>query len=489
MIAQHAQILVVILPLLCAPLVLLLGKSRIAVWFTVGVLSVNALLTWWLLLQVLTIGTLRYSLGNWPAPWGIEYRLDPLGALLQVMIASIAAVMAPFLRKLLAEEIGSSRQYAALVAFILLTAGLLGIVATGDAFNVFVFLEISSLSTYALIAIADKRDALLASFRYLIVGTIGATFFLIGIGLVYILTGTLNMDDLAVRLPEVSHTNTTQIALIFVTIGIAIKAAIWPLHAWLIPCYSYAPRGIVAFLAALSTKVALYALARFLFGVFPLADMPIGSVLLEILQLLAIAAMLIGSAAAIAHSNVRAVLAYSSVAQIGYITLGLALATSAGVTAAIIHMFNHAFIKGSLFMCIAILATGSGKHALESLKGLGHRMPIVGIALLIGGFSLVGVPLTSGFISKWFLITALVQAEKWIWIVAVLLSSVMSIIYVWKIVEAVFDKSDDKQVRSYDLSVDIPIVLLAAVSLYIGINSSALVSTAEQASKWLLGMP
>lgn len=490
MIGQHAQILVVLLPLLCGPLALVLPNRRVSVWFTFGVLLVNALLAWWLLQQVLTIGALRYSLGNWPAPWGIEYRLDPLGALLQVMITSIAVIMTPFLCKTLTEEIDSSRQSAALVAFLLLMAGLLGIVATGDAFNVFVFLEISSLATYALVAIANKRDALLASFRYLIVGTIGATFFLIGIGLVYILTGTLNMDDLAIRLPLVSDTSTTQIALIFITIGIGIKAAIWPLHAWLIPCYSYAPRSIVPFLAALSTKIAIYVLARFLFGVFPLADMPIGTFVLDILQFLAVLAMLIGSAAAIAHTNIRAVLAYSSVAQIGSIVLGLSLATSAGLTAAIIHIFNHAFIKGSLFMCIALMVVGPERYSLESMRGMAYRKPMVTIALLVGGCSLVGVPLTSGFISKWFLITALFEAEKWAWIVVVLISSLMSIIYVWKIIEAVFERVDGQVVaRSYDLTVDIPLALLAAVSLYIGVSSSGLVLIAQQASKWLLGIP
>lgn len=331
---EHLQIGVIALPLMAAPLIALLGRSKFAPALTLLVTVLTAMMSWWLLWQVLADGPLRYRLGNWPAPWGIEYRLDIFAAIVQTLVASVAAVMSPSLLRLLALDVPASRLAPALAAFLLLLSGLLGIVATGDAFNVFVFLEISSLSTYALIALGRRRAALLASFRYLIVGTVGATFFLTGVGLLYVMTGTLNMDDLAVRLPALSESASVQTALAFIALGLAIKAAVFPLHFWLPSAYAEAPSAIGAFLAATATKVALYVLARFLFGVFPLADMPIGDLLLSLLQALAVIAMLVGSALAINQRDLRRLLAYSSVAQIGYITLGISLATVAGLSAA-----------------------------------------------------------------------------------------------------------------------------------------------------------
>lgn len=484
---EHLQIGAIALPLMAAPIVALLGRSRWAPTLTLLVSVVTALVTGWLLWQALATGPLRYRLGNWPAPWGIEYRLDVLGAMVQALIATVAAVMMPYLLKLMALEIPAPRLAPALAAFLLLLSGLLGIVATGDAFNVFVFLEISSLSTYALIALGGRRDALLASFRYLIVGTVGATFFLTGVGLLYVMTGTLNMDDLAVRLPALSQSTSVQTALAFITLGLAIKAAIFPLHFWLPAAYAEAPSAIGAFLAATSTKVALYVLARFLFGVFPLEDMPIGDLLLTLLQSLAVIAMLVGSALAIKQHDLRRLLAYSSVAQIGYIVLGISLATVAGVTAATIHIVNHALMKAALFMAVGAMALHTGTATLSALRGLGHRMPLVSAALLVAGFSLVGVPLTAGFISKWWLISALIDQQDWIWIAAVLASSVMSVIYFWKIVETLYARSDDASIVSVSPWIGLPIALFALANLWIGIDSSALVNVARLAASWLLG--
>lgn len=489
MVVDHFQIGVIALPLMAAPLVALLGRSRWAHALTIAVVIGSAAMSWWLLAHVLAEGPLRYRLGNWPAPWGIEYRLDIFGAIVQALIASIAAIMMPYLQRLLELEIPASRLAPALAAFLLLLSGLLGIVATGDAFNVFVFLEISSLSTYALIALGRRREALVASFRYLIVGTVGATFFLIGVGLLYVMTGTLNMDDLAIRLPALSQSASVQTALAFVVLGLAIKAALFPLHFWLPAAYAEAPSAIGAFLAAASTKVALYALARFLFGVFPLAELPIGEWVLMLLQTLAVVAMLVGSALAIQQTDLRRLLAYSSVAQIGYIVLGLSLASVAGVSAATIHIVNHALMKAALFMAVGALAYQTGSASLPSLRGLGHRMPITSASLLIAGFSLVGVPLTAGFISKWWLISALLDREDWAWIAAVLVSSVLSVFYFWKIVETLYQRGDTV-VERCEPSVVIwgPLVIFAIANLWLGIDARALVETAEAGAQWLLGV-
>lgn len=485
---EHLQIGVIALPLMAAPLIALLGRSKFAPALTLLVTVLTAMMSWWLLWQVLADGPLRYRLGNWPAPWGIEYRLDIFAAIVQTLVASVAAVMSPSLLRLLALDVPASRLAPALAAFLLLLSGLLGIVATGDAFNVFVFLEISSLSTYALIALGRRRAALLASFRYLIVGTVGATFFLTGVGLLYVMTGTLNMDDLAVRLPALSESASVQTALAFIALGLAIKAAVFPLHFWLPSAYAEAPSAIGAFLAATATKVALYVLARFLFGVFPLADMPIGDLLLSLLQALAVIAMLVGSALAINQQDLRRLLAYSSVAQIGYITLGISLATVAGLSAATIHTVNHALMKAALFMAVGAMALQTGSATLDALRGLGHRMPITSACLLIAGFSLVGVPLTAGFISKWWLISALLENQDWIWIAAVLASSVMSVIYFWKIVETLYARGTDPVVRCEPSPMLwLPLALFALGNLWLGVDATALTDAARLGASWLLG--
>ena len=253
------------------------------------------------------------------------------------------------------KEISEQNHVPFYTALLFVLAGLIGISVTADAFNIFVFLEISSLSTYALISMGRDRRALHASYHYLIMGTIGATFILIGIGFMYVMTGTLNIEDLAERLPAVADTNAIRAAFAFITIGVGIKAAMLPLHQWLPNAYAYSPSVVSTFLAATATKVAVYVLIRFvlsLYGIeFSLVQMPFDN----LLMILGTIGVLAGSVYAIYQSNVKRMLAYSSVAQIGYILLAIGLASQPGFTAALLHMFNHALIKGTLFMALGII--------------------------------------------------------------------------------------------------------------------------------------
>ena len=246
---------------------------------------------------------------------------------------------------------------------------------TGDAFNLFVFLEISSLSSYVLIAFGKDRRALTASYQYLVMGTIGATFVLIGVGLLYMMTGTLNMADLGDRLPAVMATRTARTALAFLVVGISLKLALFPLHLWLPNAYAFAPSAVTAFLAATATKDAVYVLLRFLFMVFGVTfafeTMPLGI----ILAVLGAAAILSTSAVAIFQDDIKRMLAYSSVAQIGYMILGLSMATVAGLTASVLHLFNHALMKGGLFLARGCVAYRLGSVRLGALAGAGYRMP------------------------------------------------------------------------------------------------------------------
>ncbi len=488
--SPHLQVLIVVIPLLAAPLAVMLRGER-APWILATLVSWTLLAIALLLVtQVQAHGTLSYALGGWAAPWGIEYRLDMANALVQLLVTLVAATVFPYARLSARREIDPENQPGFYAALLLLLTGLLGITATGDAFNVFVFLEISSLATYTLIALGRDRRALTSAFRYLIMGTVGATFFLIGVGLLYAMTGTLNMQDLAERLPAVAHTRTVITAVAFIVVGVCLKLALFPLHLWLPNAYTYAPSSVSALMAATSTKVAVYVLIRFLYGIFGV-DFAFGQLPLSlVLAGLAVVGMLVASAVAINQGDVKRVLAYSSVAQIGYAVAGLSLASALGLTAALLHLFNHALMKGALFMALGAIAWRVGGTSIEQFKGLGRAMPWTLAAFVAGSLSLIGVPLTVGFISKWYLVLAALEQGWWWLVVAILTSSLMSVVYVWRVIEVAYFQPSESRDRTQEvpLGLLLPTWALVAANVYFGIDTRLTVGLAEQAARSLTGV-
>ncbi|HIC62810.1 MAG TPA: monovalent cation/H+ antiporter subunit D family protein [Gemmatimonadetes bacterium] len=486
----HLPVLLVVVPLVAAPIAALLNRPRLswAVAVAATLWALYAALE--LLSQTMAAGAIHYELGGWPAPYGIEYVVDPVNAWVVVIVALIGAVVAPYARVSVEQEITEDRIPLFYAAFILCLTGLLGIAVTGDVFNVFVFLEISSLSAYALIALGSDRRALTASFQYLIMGSVGATFIVIGIGLMYVMTGTLNMADLADRLPEVSGTRTIPVAFTFLTVGITLKLALFPLHLWLPNAYTYAPSAVTAFIASTATKVAVYLLLRFFFTIFG-ATFSFDVMQLDlILMPLALIAIVTMSLVAIYQENVKRLLAYSSVAQIGYMVLGISFASVLGLTAGILHLFNHALMKGALFMSMGCVMYRVGSVRLERMHGLGRAMPWTMAAFVVGGLSLIGVPLTVGFISKWYLVQAALEQGMWPVAGVVLLGSLLALMYVWKVVEVAYFREADPElgISEAPLSLLAPTWVLVLANLYFGINASDSVGVATRAAEMLLGV-
>ena len=438
MITQHLPVLQVIVPLLTAPLCLLAQDRRFALGASLAASGTAFLIAALLLAQTLEQGIISYELGGWSTPWGIEYRVDTVNAFVLLIVTAISSAVLVFAQRSVAREILSTRIPVFYTVYMLCLAGLLGIAVTGDVFNLFVFMEISALSSYTLIALSEQRRALTAAYQYLFMGTIGATFYLIGVGLIYMMTGTLNLADMEFRIHEVADQRPILAAAGFITVGLALKAAIFPLHVWLPNAYTYAPHMVTAFLAACSTKVSLYVLLRFDFFVFQGNLVNHDAQFTWFLMPLAVLAILIASGVALFEQNIKRLLAYSSIAQIGYILLGASFVTLAGLTASTVHLFNHALAKGALFLAVGCLATQVAGMRLSDLGGVAKRMPWTAAALIVAGFSLIGVPGTAGFISKWYLITAaLEQGSLGIALVAVLvISSLMAVVYIWRIVEA-----------------------------------------------------
>jgi multicomponent Na+:H+ antiporter subunit D len=490
--AAHLPALQVVVPLLAAPLTVLLrrrayafGVALAASWAAFAV----AILLW---LQVAGGGTLSYAIGNWPPPWGIEYRVDALSAFVLVLVAGIAAVVLPYSRASIEAEVSPQQHYLFYTMFLLCLAGLLGITITGDAFNVFVFLEVSSLATYVLIALGRDRRALLASYQYLIMGTIGATFFVIGVGLLYLMTGTLNIADMGQRISGVQGTRPVLAALAFLTVGISLKLALFPLHQWLPNAYTFAPSAVTAFLAATATKVAVYVLLRFYFSVFGESAVFAQLPMQEAMLLLALAGMFVASTIAIFQTDLKRLFAYSSVGQIGYIILGLSFSSASGLTATIVHLFNHGVTKGAIFLLLGGMAMVMGGTSLARIQGLGKRMPLTSFGIVLAGLSLIGVPGTVGFVSKWYLILAALEKGQWWLVFLIVASSLLAVAYVWRFVEAAYFREPRQDIAAeaaVPWSMALPAGLLVAATVYFGLDTSFTVGSAAQAAAQLLGGP
>ena len=255
-------------PLLSAAICLLVRRAR-AAWAVAMVVAWGSFASACVLLsRVLQRGPISYAEGGWTPPWGIELRIDLLNALVLLVVTGICAIVLTASPRSLDQEVWREHHHKFYALYLLCMTGLGGMTVTGDAFNIFVFLEISSLSSYALIALGTTRRALTSSLQYLVMGTIGGTFILLGIGMIYMVTGTLNIADMALQLAAVGPNRTVLVALACIGIGTGIKLAVFPLHIWLPNAYTYAPAIVTAFLAATATKVAYYVLVRFVYSVF-----------------------------------------------------------------------------------------------------------------------------------------------------------------------------------------------------------------------------
>ncbi len=469
----HLPVLPIVIPLMMAPLCVLLGSrhvanvlSLVACWVTFG-------LSLFLVARVCEVGAISYFLGGWKPPYGIEYAIDPLNSFLMAMIAGMGAIVLTYSGPSLRDEVAKSKHYLFYALYLLCMTGLMGMCATGDLFNVFVFLEISSLSTYALISLGKTRRAPLAAFQYLIMGTIGATFLLIGIGLLYQMTGTLNMADIGVQLdryrmadvmvdgveglPHWEGSRTMLVAFAFLTVGLCIKMAVFPLHTWLPNSYTYAPSVVTCFVAATATKVSVYAFLRVVYGIFTpefaFVLLPLDTALWSF----SLVGIFVASIAAIYQTNIKRRLAYSSIAQIGYMLLGISMANQDGLTAGIVHMFNHGLIKGGLFMVVGCFALRLGSVQLEDWRGAGKTMPWTSLAWAIGGLGLIGVPVTCGFISKWLLLTAAMEHELYPVAALMLISSLLAVVYVWQVVEVLYFSPPSEKAKK---ATEAPMIML-----------------------------
>lgn len=491
-VSGHLPVLLVVVPLFGALFSALYRRPFFGWFMTVlaGILcSVIALA---LAKQVFENTAVSYHIGGWDPAIGIEYRVDPLNAPILVLISLISLVISPFARRSVAAEIPPDRAGWFYALYLLALSGLLGIGVTGDAFNAFVFLEISSLASYAMIAMGQGRRALLAAYQYLVLGTIGATFYVFGVGLLYAMTGTLNLGLLAERLGSIGLSRPVLVASALILIGLGLKAAVFPLHVWLPNAYAYAPTLATIFLAATATKIALYLFARFVFLVFDPAIFFDHLQLAPLLIAVSVAAMFGASLAAVFQSNLKRSFAFSSVGQIGTITLGYAMASMSSLTGGLVHLFNHALVKGGVFMALGAVSFRTNRMEINDLAGIGRVMPATMAAFVVAGLGLIGVPGTAGFISKWYLILAAVEKGWWWLVFLIVASSLIALAYVGRVVEIAWFREPSAAtagISEAPADMLVPLWIMAAAVVLFGFDTTATVGAAGRAAAWLLGRP
>ncbi len=386
--------------------------------------------------RVLGDGVQRYDLGGWAPPVGIEYVVDEVAAYVALVVVSVSLLALIATRRWAVREAGD-RQGAFYGLALLLLAGLTGMAVTGDLFNLFVFLEISSLAAYALVFIGGRRS-MLAGVRYLMMGTIGGALYLLGVGFLYFATGTLNMEEAQELIPGSESTRAVQAGAAFIFAGLGLKMALVPMHTWLPDAYQYAPSSVNSLIAPVMSKVAAYAMLRMFLSVFPDGYLTSVVPVADALVALGLIGIVFGSVAAASQRDIRRMLAYSSISQLAMIAVGIGLASPLAFAAALLHVANHATMKATLFLAAASVRLQTGLQQAQSLTGIGRRMPITMAAFTVGAISMVGIPPTAGFFSKWYLAEAGVAQGEWLVVAVVLFSSLLTAVYLFRILERAY---------------------------------------------------
>jgi len=391
-------------------------------------------------LNYLNNGAIRYYFGGWEPPIGIEFVYDGLSGFFVMVINVVAFFVLIHSHHIGKREFpGKEMPYYTLAMLMML--GFNGMILTGDLFNLYVFLEISSLSGYALLSIGNK-PAQFSAFRYLIIGTLGGTLYLLGVGFLYTVTGTLNIIDMSAMLPQLFDNHAVFVALILMIVGIGVKAALFPLHGWLPDAYTYASSSSTALIAPIGTKVAAYILFRIVLWLFGIELTDAIAPLLTIIGVLAAIGILYGSIMAIAQSELKRMLAYSSVSQIGYIIMGLSLANPWGFAGALLHVLNHAVMKACLFMVSGQLRLKEGHSDISRFDdSYRKKYPWTMAAFTISAISMVGLPPLAGFFSKWYLVLGTIDNSNWLFLAVILISSLLNAVYFFRILEKVYMKN------------------------------------------------
>lgn len=487
--AEQPCILILLFPLFAALFTALVGtkSDRFCMPITLIGLGASLFFAVQTLGQVITDGEVRYFLGGWSEPLGIgiEYRVDAINGLVLALIPLIGFITAIFSAGRIAQE--TNDKVALFYAlYLLLLTGLMGMTITSDAFNLYVLLEVSSLTGYALVAMGTHRRAAPAAFNYLIMGTIGATFYLLGVGYLYLKTGSLNMTDIKQILidRELYGSQAVNVAFIMILVGVWVKMAFFPLHGWLQNAYCFGPSSTACLVAPLVTKVSIYIMVRMMLSVFGpeyVYALPWGDTVVW----LAVIGIIGGSMMALSEPDLKRMLTWLIVAEVGYMVGGAWLANQNGMIGTVYHVISDAAMTSCLFLAVTILIAKTGSSKITSLTGAFQKHPITMTAFVVGAFSMIGIPPTAGFFSKYYLIRGGLESGHFEYVIALLVSSLVNAVLFFRIIEvAFFGKLSDEAHGHHDhrdetrdeasWSMLAPLVFMAVSVVMIGLYNSQL---------------
>jgi multicomponent Na+:H+ antiporter subunit D len=491
----HLPALAIVTPLFIAYLMPLFARWR-KNWCMPAALGVLALVffaTIFMARQVMVSGPFYYRMGNWPPPWGIELYVDYLAAFVSIALTGVGFLILLFGSKDLLHELKESVIGWYYTLYLLLMASMLGMAFTNDLFNLFVFVEICAIASCAIISIKDNKECVEAAFKYLVLSAVGSGCILLAIAMIYMVTGHLNFNFVAqeLQLAMTLYPKNILVALALLLVGLGVKAALFPLHVWLPDAHSSAPSPSSAVLSGLVIKIYAVAMIKLLYTVFP-ASFPGMAPVMTMLLWMATLAIIVGSMFAIVQEDMKKMLAYSSIAQIGYVFLGVGLMSQNGLMGGILHIINHAMMKAMLFLAAGAFIYATGVRRLSDLKGIGHTMPIATGAFTIGAMAMVGIPATSGFISKWYLALGALEVNKPIFAAVILISSLLNGVYYLPIIVNAFFAEPEGTVakpKRLPLQMTVPLVVLGLGVLIFGIVPQRLgiIDLVARAAQGLLG--
>ncbi len=438
---HHYPALVVILPLCGAALSIGLTKLNIHLGRNAIFLSLAASFYMSIiqLRNVVLNGPMEYRFGGYDLPYSIEFRIDAVNGLIVAMVALMGLITAFYCMsgEVKTDKIKVGGAYAVVALFV---SGMLGTASSGDAFNMYVFLEITALAAYCLIALGGNRG-MVAAFRYLLVGTIAGTFYLLAVGILYSVTGTLNLEDMSAIIHKGGNDEAVLISLCLLIAGLGIKSALFPFHGWQPSAHTHEERGAAALIAGVMVKLPVYMLFRYIYCVFGM-DYVYMKQVLAILGVFVGVGMMYGSIRAMGQTNMKKLLAYSSITQTSYFMLGMVIGAPVALAGSLLHFIGDAFIKGGLFYCAGAIKYKFGTVNIEDFGRIYKKMPITSTLIVSGALSMIGIPPTVGFFSKWYLALGAIETGKYIFLVLLVISSLLNAIYFFKLIEKVFMAKD-----------------------------------------------
>ena len=449
-------------------------KKKIAKEISIFSNAVILILSILILVNVINIGGFHYKAGYPNTFFGIDWYIGSIESILSVLFAFVSLLILMYSYKSIEHEVPNEKIDFYYILLNLLLASLLGIIYTNDLFNSYVFIEVSTLAACGIIVIKDKKANIKATIKYLIMSTVGSGLILMAIAYIYSITGHLNMSlihEVIIRNYS-QYPNSILIILVLFTVGLGVKSAMFPLHGWLPDAHSSAPTPSSAVLSGLVIKVYAFTLIKILYRVFSFSIVN-ETIVLDVIILLGSCGMIFGSIMAIMQKELKRMIAYSSIAQMGYVFFGIGLGTPAGVATAVFHIVGHAVTKSALFLCSGLMIEKVGSKKIADLKGIGREMPLALILFTLGAFSMIGIPILPGFISKWYLSLACIEINRLSLVIIILTSSILNVIYYFPIIINGFfghENLEGKVYKSKSVSFDrmLPIILLMTSMILVG---------------------